>query len=1615
MVMWDDQKQLSEIGVWEAATGKPLSPSMEQKQQVLHASFSSDGSRIVTASQTAEPARPAGVGVMTDDKPGEGRVWDAVTGQPISPPLKHPGAVQRARFSPDGRRVTTVSHDKTARLWDAVTGQALTPPLKHDDDVRDVVFSPDGRRLLTFCRGDQQAEARVWDTATGQPLTPPLKHAASIQHAAFSPDGRGVVTASRDKTARIWDAATGRALSPPLNHQGEVVYALFSPDGRLVVTADDQTMRVWDAATGQAVTPVQYHRWFNRRDSVAYEGLPIVERSDVGAPPVEPAGARPVERLDIHVFDRARELLDDDSLHLRHVAFSADSRNVILYSLSRHERSAVAGGPGTRGWLPSTRITLDRNAWDLRPNNRPLSDLVLLTQLITEHQLDATGARVPVQRATLEKISQTLPEKYPQDFSLPARRILAWHRGETVQCAEANQCLAAVFHLDRLLNAEPTNESLYLRRGQVHGESGEWDNAATDFARALDLKADAWDAWRHLGWIHQAMGKYQEAIADYTKAIDLNAADAWTWKARGSVYAELEQWRKAAADFARSRGLSTDDPHVPIYHAFALAGAGDIAGYRKVRAGVVEHYRHEGVFFALERPYILGLDPAQEQLRGGLRGPPPRLAHILGLHPDQPGTSGLWAALILPPDGADPAVVANMAEVLVILRKTSASLNTFGAALYRAGQFEQSVRKLTESIEASEEGGSILDWLFLAMAHHRLGHGKEARQWLRQAEAALDQAAREERPPAGGEGPTWNQRLLLRLLRREAADLLKGTVLDPKEEKVEKLLKEALAVMEMKDYAKAVPIWTEVIKFDPKNPQAYYSRGNVYSDQADYQKAGADFATGMELKPSDSNMAICHALALAGAGNRSGYGKACAGLVERYRHTEDPKFAHRVVFTCVLLGETPVPLAELISRAEKTLDTNPKSGGYLTALGAALYRAGRFKEAVQKLEAATTAEVDKATPYDWLFLAMANQRLNRPAGARKWLNKAVQLFVSATPQKAARIPWDQRVQWELLRREAEAVLKLEPGDLRNQEKVGKSFSEGWAALEQGNHDKAIASFSEVITLDPTYEKAYTFRGAAYNAKKECDKAIADFTRAMQLNPVETAAYVGVGRGLAYLIKKDYNAAIADFTRVIQADPEATEAYLDRGIAYSETGDYDKAIADYNKAVELAPRSVGTLVRRGHAYFEKNDYDKAIADYSQAIQLDPKNAEGYYSRARAYLRKQDYDKTIADASRAIQLDPKSPVPYIRRGDASHGKGDYDKAIADYTRAIELDPQDSLTYQDRGSVYFDKKDYDKAIADFSRTIERNPKNGDAFITQTYRQRGLAYWRQGKLDQALADYAKIIELNPKDADAYDSRGRINYLKKEYDRAIADFTKAIELAPKDAESYRQRALAYWWKRNQDKAIADYSKAIELEPQNAEAFVSRAAAHAWKKNYDKAIADYNQALKLDPKNADALARRGDVYAWKKDFDQAILDYDQAIKLDAKNADAYAGRGYANWRKKQYVSATADFEKAIQVDPKSPEGYQQFAWMLATCPEAKVRNGKKAVEYAIKACELTSWKDGDHLDTLAAAHAEAGRLDEAIKWQKKALEFAGDFSQEQLEKVRWRLKLYEQGKPYRDD
>jgi tetratricopeptide (TPR) repeat protein len=151
--------------------------------------------------------------------------------------------------------------------------------------------------------------------------------------------------------------------------------------------------------------------------------------------------------------------------------------------------------------------------------------------------------------------------------------------------------------------------------------------------------------------------------------------------------------------------------------------------------------------------------------------------------------------------------------------------------------------------------------------------------------------------------------------------------------------------------------------------------------------------------------------------------------------------------------------------------------------------------------------------------------------------------------------------------------------------------------------------------------------------------------------------------------------------------------------------------------------------------------------------------------------------------------------------------------------------------------------------------------------------------------------------------------------------------------------------------------------------------------------------------------------ALKRKYERAAMSNWSSVEPDAPppvlldQARYWAERG-------QNARALGAFEEAIRLDPEDFMSLNELAWLLATCPDASIRDGKRAVELANRACELTAGGLGGFLDTLAASHAETGAFPAAVKVQNEAIGMLPP-SDPNLQGFRARLALYQLNKPYR--
>jgi WD40 repeat protein/serine/threonine protein kinase/tetratricopeptide (TPR) repeat protein len=684
--------------LWDAATGRPICRPMEHSGWVRSVAFSRDGKTILTG---------------CDDNTAQ--MWDAATGEHMGRPLEHQGTVWSVSFSPDGRSILTGSRDRTARLWDGELGQPVGRLLDFGSQVSSVVFSPDGKALLAAGR---DGKVRLWDIAGGRFFGMTVELGVQINAITLSPDGKTILTACTDKTARLWDAATGQRKGRALEHSDGLTSVAFSPDGTTILTGSrDKTARIWDVTTGQPI------------------GQPIAHSDRVVSVAFSPDGRTILTGCHdraARVWDAATgRLLSPPMAHLGSVdsvAFSPDGKTILTGSWDKTARlwdaatgQAIGQPLQHSGYVISVAFSPDGKTivtgsggdtvrlWDAATGRLigppiPHASTVQSWGPYVAFSLDGRFLLASDSRTT--RLWDT-PALLPDDVS----RLAAW-----VEAATGLQ-------LDERGTIRVLDRAAWLERRQRLEQLG--GPPPPDPAPRLDPiifgpdPAAQGNAWKKRGEWDRAEDAYGEAI--HARPFNRSVRDALV-----RLHIERGHLDRAAATLADAVRQVSDDAGLRYQRGLGLLASGDRAGWRGATAALLDRF-------------------------GGTINP--RTANEVA-----------WACVLGPAGDVDAEAPVRLAETAVrgvdeFLKADDAS-RTLGAALFRAGRFDEAICRLGEATKVGSEQAS--GWAFLAMAHHRLGHLDEARRWL--------DRLRDYQPSADPD-QFWNE-LQIRLLRSEAEALI---------------------------------------------------------------------------------------------------------------------------------------------------------------------------------------------------------------------------------------------------------------------------------------------------------------------------------------------------------------------------------------------------------------------------------------------------------------------------------------------------------------------------------------------------------------------------------------------------------------------------------------------------------------------------------------------------------------------------------------------------------------------------------------------------------------------------------------------------------------------------
>ena len=281
----------------------------------------------------------------------------------------------------------------------------------------------------------------------------------------------------------------------------------------------------------------------------------------------------------------------------------------------------------------------------------------------------------------------------------------------------------------------------------------------------------------------------------------------------------------------------------------------------------------------------------------------------------------------------------------------------------------------------------------------------------------------------------------------------------------------------------------------------------------------------------------------------------------------------------------------------------------------------------------------------------------------------------------------------------------------------------------------------------------------------------------------------------------------------------------------------------------------------------------------------------------------------------------------------------------------------------------------------------------------------------------------LNQTFQTAYSGRMKARYHAKKDELAIQDAKKVLSYddRDKDAHFVLGYCSAEIW--DLDTARRELNVLKSLDKEGAKALEKKIKEQEADASFGELLFELFEIISndklleegIDPQNA---VDEGNKAYGEGNYDQAIAFYTYAIeseKLSRKDLGiVHRTRGHAYYRKNQYEKAIAEYSKAIELNPKDPDGNNGLAWLLCTCSSGKYRDGKRAVVLAKKAVELSGGGNPIIIDTLAAAYAEVGRFNEAIRTQERVIAILKKKGASNIPEYVKHLESYKAHKPWRE-
>ncbi|MBX7166439.1 MAG: tetratricopeptide repeat protein [Pirellulales bacterium] len=342
-------------------------------------------------------------------------------------------------------------------------------------------------------------------------------------------------------------------------------------------------------------------------------------------------------------------------------------------------------------------------------------------------------------------------------------------------------------------------------------------------------------------------------------------------------------------------------------------------------------------------------------------------------------------------------------------------------------------------------------------------------------------------------------------------------------------------------------------------------------------------------------------------------------------------------------------------------------------------------------------------------------------------------------------------------------------------------------------------------------------------------------------------------------------------------------------------------------------------------------------------------------------------------------------------------------------LEQYPHDVTLLAMQAGIHVQQHDFAAAVACAQRAVAADPQQAEAHDSL-----GAAWLAQGEVTQALGHFDAALRCDRNYEKALTHRASCLLQLGRTAEAEQAIEAALAVAPDSFDANLQLGLLRMAQDRRDDAETALRRALKVNPLDADTNRALATLAQARKDMVEFEARLRALVARMPDDAGALRTLGDLALERHEFADACRYYHAALAARPELIEARASLAIALQQAGDAAEAVQRYRQVLHVLPTWQTGLNNLAWLLATHPDPKLRNGSESVSLAESACRQTQYKDPGYLDTLAAAYAELGDFPKAVQVVRQALALpsvAQDAARQ--EKLRSRLSLYENRQPYR--